>query len=284
MKARHEIEHGIKGLKALILPLIQERRKSAASVEKDGITHAQGDIIATMLRSGHSFSDDYLVDQAMGFFLAGQETTAVAVAFALYLLSEHPDIQTRLREEIRANLTSPDLDMSGGTADIESLPYLTAVCNEVLRMYPPVPDVRRTTIAPNSIVESVHIPIGTVITVAPWVIHRSTEVWGPKADRFDPDRWFVDGVSSSSGKIDPLGGCDNPHSMMTFTYGGRACIGEKFARGEMLTLVAQLVGRFDWKFKGIGSKGDKEMKLSFGVTLATVGGGMTMYATKISGW
>lgn len=282
VKARREIDSATHEAHAAMLPLIQERRKSAQLSEKNSQSHAQGDIIATLLRSGNPFNDDYLLDQSVNFMIAGQETTANAVAWALYLLSEHPDIQTRLRQEIRSKLVSPDVGTSMGVTDIESLPYLTAVCNEVLRLYSPVPDVRRFTNAPNTVVEGTPIPIGTVITVAPWVIHRSKEVWGPKADEFDPDRWFVAGTNST--QIDPLGGSNDPHSVMTFTYGARACIGEKFARGEMLILVAQLVGRFEWKFKGIGPQGDKQMKLAFGITLSPRGGKMTMYTRKIPGW
>ncbi len=293
VSARYEIESAVSSAHASMLPLIQARRnfplESKSESEKKIDAHGKGDIIATLLCSG-DFSNNYLLDQAVGFIVAGQETTAVAVSFALYLLSLYPDVQTRLREQIRANLISPDSEIlsqrSGariGDEDVDSIPYLTAVCNEVLRVYPPVPDVRRLTTSPNTVIEGTPIPVGTFVTVAPWLIHRSKTVWGPNADKFDPERWLVPG-SGSKPKIDPTGGSEDPYALMTFTYGPRACIGERFARAEMATLVAQLVGRYEWKFKGIGPRGDKEMRLAFGVTLATVGGGLTMEARKIDGW
>lgn len=281
VKARREIDTATKKTHAFILPLITERRKMIQS-GVDAKAISQGDLIATMLRSGDNFSDAYLLDQSLDFIVAGHETTGVATSLGLYLLSENPEVQTRLREEIREMLPSPSLGSPVDATLVESLPYLTAVCNEVLRLYTPVPDTRRLTFAPKTVIESVRIPVGTVVTVAGGVIHRSKEVWGPDADKFDPDRWFHD--KETRQKIDPLGGSGDPYAVMSFTYGPRACIGERFARGEMLTLMAQLVGRFEWKFKGIGPRGDKPMRVVYGVTSSPVGGGVTMYAKKVAGW
>ena len=281
MKARREIDTAVQNVRAFILPLVTERRKMNYS-SGDAKTISQGDLIATVLQSGDQFSDDYLIDQSLGFMIAGHETTAVATSLVLYLLSENPEVQSRLRQEVRAMLPSPSLGSPIDATLIESLPYLTAVCNEVLRLDTPIPDTRRLTVAPNTVVESVPIPPGTVVVVAGGVIHRSREIWGSDAAEFNPDRWFHDKETRQT--IDPLGGSSDPYAFMTFTYGPRACMGERFARAEMATLVAQLVGSFEWKFKGIGPKGDKPMRMVYGLTASPVGGGVTMYAKKLAGW
>ncbi|KAH7322595.1 cytochrome P450 [Stachybotrys elegans] len=279
VQARHEIMKARDVIADFIRPLIRERRDDVAEGTKQ---YTQGDIIATLLQSGETFSDDYLIDQSMDFMIAGQETTATAVALALYSLSKNPEVQHRLREEVRAMLPSPSSDAKVDASLIESLPYLTAVCNEVLRLYSPVVYCHRQTVASGTRIGSVPIPRDTVVTVAPGLIHESRKVWGPKANEFDPERWLV--RTDGGLKLDPLGGTNDTYAVMPFTYGPRACIGERFARGEMLSLVAQLVGRFEWKFKGIGKRGDKPMMIVHAVVAGPAGGGMTMYAERIGGW
>ena len=91
------------------------------------------DILSVALESG-GFTDENLIDQLMTFLAAGHETTASAMTWAAYLLAKHPEVQTRLRAEIRENLPSiSDTDTTVSSVDIDRLPYLTAVCNEVLR-------------------------------------------------------------------------------------------------------------------------------------------------------
>jgi cytochrome P450 len=218
----------------------------------------------------------------MDFMIAGQETTTTAVALSLYSLSQNPQIQKRLREEIREKPPSPSLITEVDAVLVESVPYLVAVCNEILRIYSPVVYCHRQTIAPNTTIGNVSIPLDTVVAVAPGLIHECRKIWGPKANEFDPERWLI--RTDDEVKIDPLGGTNDTYAVMPFTYGPRACIGERFARSEMMSLVAQLVGRFDWKFKGIGKNGDRRMKIVHAVVAGPVGGGMTMYAERVGGW
>ncbi|KAH6974457.1 cytochrome P450 [Ilyonectria sp. MPI-CAGE-AT-0026] len=283
VKARHEIMTARDVIADFIRPLIQQRRKDAKDA-KEGTSeqYTQGDIIATLLQSGETFSDDYLIDQSMNFMVAGQETTATAVTFALYSLSQNPEFQSRLREEVREKLPSPSTNTEVDAGLVESLPYLTAVCNEVLRLFSPVVYCHRQTTAPNTTIGPVPIPQDTVVTVAPGVIHESRQVWGPQAGEFDPERWLT--RKDGEVKVDPLGGTNDPWAVMPFTYGPRQCIGERFARGEMMSLVAQLVGRFEWKFKGIGRNGDRPMSIVHTVVAGPAGGGVTMYADRIGGW
>lgn len=280
VRAQRDISEARAVITDFVRPLIQQRQTHA----RDGSSkrYAQGDIIATLLQSGESFSDDYLIDQSIDFMVAGQETTATAVAFTLYALSLDPVWQSRLRDEIRERLPSPSADTEVDAALVESLPYLTAICNEALRLYSPVTYCHRQSCLPNTTVDGVTIPRDTVVTVAPGLVHRSRHVWGEQASEFDPQRWLLE--KDGEVKVDPLGGTNDPWAVMPFTYGPRQCIGERFARGEMLSLVAQLVGRFEWKFKGIGRNGDKPMRVVYHVVAGPAGGGVTMYASRIPGW
>jgi cytochrome P450 len=91
------------------------------------------DILSVALESG-GFTDENLIDQLMTFLAAGHETTASAMTWATYLLAKHPEVQARLRAEIRENLPSiSDTDTAVSSSDIGRLPYLSAFCNEVLR-------------------------------------------------------------------------------------------------------------------------------------------------------
>jgi cytochrome P450 len=280
VRARAEIMKARDVIADFIRPLIHERRAEVGKVHDKQF--GQGDIIETLLQSGIEFSDDYLIDQSMDFMIAGQETTATAVSLTLYQLSQHPDVQNSLRQEIRDKLPSPTTNAPVDAAMLESLPYLVAVCNEVLRIVSPVVYCHRQVIQKGAMIGSTPVPLDTVVVVAPGLIHESRKVWGPKANEFDPERWLI--RADGEVKIDPLGGTDDTYAVMPFTYGPRACIGERFARGEMLALVAQLVGRFDWKFKGIGRNGNRPMKIVHAVVAGPVGGGMTMYAQPVGGW
>lgn len=198
----------------------------------DGAEDGKRDIIAVALKSG-AFSVQELSDQIMTFLAAGHETTASAMTWTIYLLAKYPKVQVTLREEILATIPSRAQPVTATT--IDSLRYLQAVCNESLRLFPPVAITVRVSVR-DTIVAGQHIPKGTTITLPPWAVNTATELWGADAGEFVPERW-----------LDPekAGGSSSNFSFMTFLHGPRSCIGEKFARGELACLVAAWVRAFD---------------------------------------
>ncbi|GAM88387.1 hypothetical protein ANO11243_064200 [Dothideomycetidae sp. 11243] len=203
------------------------------------------DILSVALESG-GFTDENLIDQMMTFLIAGHETTSTGLIWAIYLLANHPQYQTRLREEIHANLASPrsaDGKVVNST-QIDSLPYLTAVINEVLRLWAPVTMTMRVANKDSSI-QNVPVPKGTLLIMSPWATNTSYELWGDDAMQFNPDRWMKD---ASSGK----GGAESNYSFLTFLHGPRSCIGERFSRSEFACLLAACVGRFEWEMETPG--------------------------------
>ncbi|KAH1513894.1 hypothetical protein KXX29_009738 [Aspergillus fumigatus] len=196
-------------------------------------------LLSIASRSGY-FTEDNLIDQVMTFLAAGHETVSTATGWALVVLCRQPVIQERLRNEIRSQLPSPSQGTSKFSAQIlDSLPYLHAVCNEVLRFYPPVPLTRRVCVRDTTI-QGERVPKGTNILIVPAALNVSKKLWGEDALEFNPDRWMGSGKNN--------GGTSSNFANMTFLHGPRSCIGASFAKAEFACLLASIVGRLKFKF------------------------------------
>ncbi|KAK0656613.1 cytochrome P450 [Cercophora newfieldiana] len=182
-------------------------------------------------------------DQIMTFLGAGHDTTATGVAWTVHLLSTHPEIQARLRNEIREHM--PFLfdranDEAGfdaaqlAIADPDKLPFLDNVCRESLRYIPPIPMTVRQSLEDDTI-GPYKVPGGTVIYVLANTINRLPQYWGETADEFNPDRW------------DNLPDTVVPNAFMTFLQGPRGCIGRKFAETEMKILLCCLLSMYEFE-------------------------------------
>ena len=239
--------------------------KKVAIAEKKPITH---DIVSVALESG-GFTDDQLVDNMMTFLAAGHETTASAFTWAMYLLCQNLAVQTKLREEIHAHI--PSLGSEITAQQIDSMPYLHAVCSETLRFYSPVPITIRDTAVDTTILGD-PIPQGTKIILAPWATNYSKELWGEDAEVFNPDRWMGPGNANS-------GGATSNYAFLTFLHGPRSCIGQKFATAEFACLIAAFVGRFDFVMRDP----DEKIDIKGGIT-ARPKNGMHINLKKVEGW
>lgn len=210
------------------------------------------DILSVALRSG-VFGEEELVNHLMTFLGAGHETTASALSFAVYAMCRYPEVQTRLRAEIRANLPSVDAGGQGITSvDIDRLPYLAAVCSEVLRVYSPVPQTVREAVRDTTIQGQV-LPKGTRMILAAWGTNLDANHWGPDAGEFKPERWLVKGAEDGLGgvaenaKMAAVGGASSNYALLSFLHGPRSCIGQSFAKAEFACLLAAWVGRFEFE-------------------------------------
>jgi cytochrome P450 len=157
-------------------------------------------------------------------------------------LSKHPAAQRRLREEIHKNIPNPSV-LSDAATDIvsllEGMPYLNAVCNEVLRLFPTVPITARITIRDTTI-GGQFVPKDTILMIVPWAINRNPKLWGPDSEEFVPERWI-----DQTGRATMNGGAESNYSFLTFLHGPRSCIGERFARAELRALLAAFMGFFE---------------------------------------
>jgi cytochrome P450 len=180
-------------------------------------------------------SDQQLRDEAVTLLMAGHETTAVALTMALYLLSQHPNVERKLQEEVDSVLGSPSQAL--GVEDLGRLPYCRAVILEAMRLYPPVWSFGRESLVETTLGEHT-IPQGMHLWLAPWLTHRDAR-WFDEPLAFCPERW--DTAASTprlrSGQPLPDG------AYFPFGAGPRVCIGKRFAEMEAVLILAHVVRR-----------------------------------------
>jgi len=169
------------------------------------------------------------VDNAATFYIAGHETTANAVTWALFLLSEQQELQDRAAAEARAAIAfgadDPDLP--------DRLPLLRSILQETLRLYPPVPRMDRQAVARDRIGSEAVEP-GHIVSIWPWLIHRHKELWDDP-DAFDATRFSPEAKASR-----------HRYQYIPFGAGPRVCVGARFATAEALAILAHWLSR--WRF------------------------------------
>lgn len=178
-------------------------------------------------QTGARFSTEEMIDQVAIFFLAGHETSASALAWALYLLATNPEWQDRIAAEAKAvfEAGNPDFSMLG------KLKLSRAVFREAMRLYPPVPMFVREARCPESFRGRAVKP-GSQVVISPWHLHRHERLWD-NPDGFDPARW-----ETENGKA-----CLRA-AYIPFSTGPRVCPGAGFAMAEGPLLLSMLVGAF----------------------------------------
>jgi cytochrome P450 len=159
------------------------------------------------------------------------------------------------------------------------MPYLNAVCNEVLRYYGPVPLTLRIAACDTSI-QGRFVPKGTQIMIVPWAVNKSEALWGDDALTFDPERWMPKGDGD---KHAASGGAASNYAFMTFLHGPRSCIGQSFAKAEFACLLATWVGRFQMELNNMEEMDESKVEVRGGVT-AKPSNGMYIKATVLDGW
>ncbi|SPJ77997.1 related to Fum15 protein (cytochrome P450 family protein) [Fusarium torulosum] len=259
-RRNEDIAKAASEIRAVCNDLIQEKKAKMANKEQ-----ADVDILSVALESG-GFTDENLVDQLMTFLAAGHETTASAMTWAIYMLSRYPDMQSRLREEVRERLPSVDSDVDITSLDIDRMPYLNAVCSEVLRYYAPVPLTMRDAAYDTTILGQ-PIPKGSRIVIVPWATHFDETLWGPDAGQFNPERWLPSGgESGTADRKAASGGANSNYAFLTFLHGPRSCIGSSFAKAEFACLLAAWIGRFEFTLANPEEMDEKKVEIRGGIT------------------
>jgi cytochrome P450 len=208
---------------AFVAMLMAERR---AAGKKDGapprdLFDLMGD--ARDPETGHAFSDEQLGDEVATMILAGHETTAITLFWALYLLALDPDTQDKVAAEAK------DLPM-GALPHVERLTFTRAVIDETMRLYPPAFLIARAAKAAD-IIAGLAVKPKDVILIAPWLLHRHEKLWrNPNA--FIPQRFLA-----------PAPPPDR-FAYLPFGVGARVCIGAHFALVEATLALAKLIGAF----------------------------------------
>jgi len=197
--------------------------------------------------------EEELLGQMNMLIFAGHETTTSATCRALHLLAMNPNVQAKLREEVKAaRLEHGDMDYD----TLMGLPYLDAVCRETLRLYAPVTTqsrvTRKDTVLPllwpvksadgETPITEIPLKTNTKVIMSLYNANRCKTAWGEDADEWKPERW----LSSTPDNVSKARFPGVYSSMMTFLGGGRACIGFKFAETEMKLVLATLLETFEF--------------------------------------
>jgi cytochrome P450 len=202
--------------------IIDERRKDRSD---------RDDLLSTLLAArdedGTSMTDRQVRDEAVTLFLAGHETTAIALSWIWMLLSQHPAADDKLADELRTVLDG----RPPTAADLPRLTYTQAIVQEGLRLYPPAWIIGREAAAPCDI-GGYPMPVGMTVFVSPWVMHRDPRFYD-RPDAFRPERWLDDSRSRLP-----------RYAYLPFGAGPRLCIGSGFAMSEATMILAALARRF----------------------------------------
>ncbi|MFA8387654.1 MAG: cytochrome P450 [Pelagibaca sp.] len=184
-------------------------------------------------KTGRTMSTEEIRDNLLTFIVAGHETTALTLAWSLYLCAFDPAVQDKARVEAQSVLQG----RAATADDLPHLPYTRQIIDEALRLYPPAAIVSRTTLAQDTLCGTPIHPGDTVI-IPIYALHRSHLLWDDP-DRFDPGRWAK-------------GARPDRYAYLPFGDGPRICIGASFALQEAVIILATLLGRFRFKsVKGV---------------------------------
>ncbi|KAI1346651.1 cytochrome P450 [Xylaria sp. FL0043] len=288
-----ELQKAARKLRDICRQLIRQKK---SDLESEVADNREKDILTVALNYG-GFTEDELVEQLLTFLAAGHETTATALTWAIYVLSKNPDIQTKLRNEIRAHLPSPSSSSPKKSEELaaiidHNMPYLQAVCLEVLRYFAPVPITSREAVVDTSI-NGVPIPAGTQLVLSPRATNRDVSLWGDDARVFNPDRYLSQPKRAHVDPLDENGhgnessskhaGTRSNYATLTFLHGPRSCIGQSFSRAELAILLATLVGRFEFALADESLKDETKIKLRNGATNRPANG-LDVNVQLVEGW
>lgn len=220
---------GLRTLDRIVGEIIAERR-SSGEVKHDLLGMFMD---AQDVETGERMTDRQLRDEVMTMILAGHETTANALAWTFYLLSENPEIAADVRTEIDANLG----DAMPTMAAMQSLPLTMRVLQESMRLYPPVWMLSRRA-EQDDVIGGYLVKKGSFVYMPVTVMHRHPDLW-EQPDKFDPDRFTDERVAArkASGV--------HKFAYLPFSGGQRKCIGDHFAKMELVVCLAVLLRRFE---------------------------------------
>jgi cytochrome P450 len=221
--SERELKEAIKKVDELAERMINQKRKEGFSNISDLLS-----------RFMTSISDDrYLRDIVISFLLAGRDTVASGLTSFFWILSQHPEVVSAIREEIE-KVTGPNQELPN-FQEMLQMHYLNAAIYESLRLYPPVQFDSKFAQEDDILPDGTFMPKGTRATYHQYAMGRMEEIWGPDCLAFKPERWLKKGV------FEPA----NPFKYTVFHAGHRICIGKELALVEMKTVALAIIRGFN---------------------------------------
>lgn len=274
VKRNDNVRLAVRAIRKHCQDVIEQKRADA----KDG-KESKVDILSVSMESG--LNDEQLINQLMTFLAAGHETTATSMAWAIYMLCVNPDIQEKLRAEVREHLGTLDRDITD--TDIDRMPYLQAFISEIIRYWSPVPTFVRDAPRDTTVLGQL-VPANTRIIISPWATNLDSNLWGEDAGIFRPERWLALGEDNAADrKAVASGGASSNFAMLSFSHGPRSCIGSSFARAEFACLLAGWVGRFEFELVNKEMMDLEKLEVRTGIT-ARPADGVQVVARVIPGF
>ena len=212
----------VRTMHGMVAQAIEARRRQTESPADDLLDHM---LAAQDPETGRRMSPEDLVNNMQFFIVAGHETTALAISWALYLLANSPAEQERARAEARARLNG----RVAGADDLAAMPFITQVLEEAMRLYPPVGLLARHVVARDELCGRTVNP-NDILFLPVWALHRH-EMWWQKPEQFDPDR-FAPGTQRDR------------YQYLPFGAGPRVCVGADFAMMQAGIILSSLIQSF----------------------------------------
>jgi cytochrome P450 len=231
-------------LDELLYQEIRDRKTQSEPLGEDILSL----LISARDEAGQPMSDVELRDELMTILFGGHETTATALAWALYWIHYIPEVRQKLLQELNS------IDVKNcDPAEISKLPYLNAVCCETLRIYPVLFFTFPRLVQAPMQLRGYNIPKGMVLSPCIYLVHHRPDIY-PEPKRFKPERFLERQFS--------------PYEYLPFGGGNRRCIGSAFAMFEMKLVLAKVLSRYSLEL----AENSPVMPVRRGVTMAPAGG------------
>ena len=217
----------VRTMHSMVATAIEARRRQATGLADDLLDHM---LAAQDPETGHRMSPQDLIHNMQFFIVAGHETTALALSWALYLLANSPDHQERARMQVTGQLNG----RAAGAEDLAAMPFIEQILEEAMRLYPPVGLLARTVLKEDELCGRPMRP-NDILFLPIWALHRHELLWERPAE-FDPDRF------------DPVTGPKrDKYQYLPFGAGPRVCVGADFAMMQAQIILATLIQRFRFR-------------------------------------
>jgi len=220
----------VKTMHAMVAKAIEERRREGPGENDDLLDHM---LAARDPDTGRTMTPEDLLHNMQFFIVAGHETTALALAWSLYLLATHPEIQATARDEAQAALSGA----AASADDLDRAPMAKRILDEAMRLYPPVGFLARSA-AEDDVLVGRQVRRGDMVFLAIYALHRH-EMWWDRPNAFDPDNFLPEKVKAR-----------HRYLHLPFGAGPRVCVGANFAMMQAQIILTTLLAHFRFERAG----------------------------------
>ncbi|CAK9311874.1 unnamed protein product [Citrullus colocynthis] len=245
--SERKLRDAIKMVDGLAMEVIRQRREM-------GFSH-RNDLLSRFMASTND--DRYLRDIVVSFLLAGRDTVASALTSLFWLLSQNPEVETKIISE-SDRIVGPDRDTVPSFDNLKDMHYLQAAVYENMRLFPPVQFDSKFAEEDDILPDGTFVQKGTRVTYHPYAMGRMDRIWGPDCLEFKPERWLKHGYFAP----------ENPFKFPVFQAGLRVCLGKELAVMDVKCVAVVLIRKFKIRLAGA----DRVARFAPGLTASWRGG------------